>query len=67
MTKVTLDDIEYDSKDFNETQNKIIGELIQNNNIRSNLKYQLASLEVVSELLMKKIKKSLTEEVSNGN
>ena len=67
MTKVTLDDVEYDSKNFNVEQNKLLSELVQNNNIKTNLEYQLSSLEVVAGLLMKKLKKSLAEEVTDDN
>ena len=59
MTKVTLDNIEYNSENFDEMQNKILSELVQNNSIKTNLEYQLSSLEVVAGLLMKKLKKSL--------
>jgi len=67
VTKVTLDDVEYDSKNFNVEQNKLLSELVQNNNIKTNLEYQLSSLEVVAGLLMKKLKKSLAEEVTDDN
>ena len=67
MTKVTLDDVEYDSKNFNVEQNKLLSELVQNNNIKTNLEYQLSSLEVVAGLLMRKLKKSLAEEITDDN
>ena len=67
MTKVTLDDVEYDSENFNVEQNKLLSELVQNNNIKTNLEYQLSSLEVVAGLLMRKLKKSLAEEITDDN
>ena len=67
MTKVTLDNIEYNSENFDEMQNKILSELVQNNSIKTNLEYQLSSLEVVAGLLMKKLKKSLKKEGSDDN
>ena len=67
MTKVTLDNIEKNSENFDEMQNKILSELVQNNSIKTNLEYQLSSLEVVAGLLMKKLKKSLKKEVSDDN
>ena len=62
MTKITLDDIEYNSEDFNEDQNKLYQELINNNNISVGLQYQLNSLNVVRDLLVQRLKKSLTDE-----
>ena len=41
MTKVTLDDVEYDTENFTEDQNKILSELVKNNNVKTNLEYQL--------------------------
>ena len=37
MTKVTLDDVEYDSEDFTEDQQKILGEIVYNKNLAANL------------------------------
>jgi|TARA_R110000824_G_scaffold357450_1_gene544911 hypothetical protein len=65
MTKLTLDDVEYDTDDFNEDQQKLIGEINYNNNLSNNLNYQLSSLKVVSDLLVGKLKKSLSEEVED--
>ena len=62
MTKVTLDSIEYDSEDFTEDQQKILGEIVYNKNLASNLSYQVTSLNVVSEILSDKLKASLTED-----
>ena len=67
MTKLTLDDVEYDTDDFNEDQQKLIGEINYNNNLSNNLNYQLSSLKVVSDLLVGKLKKSLSEEVEDDN
>jgi len=62
MTKVTLDSIEYDSEDFTEVQQKILGEIVYNKNLASNLSYQVTSLNVVSEILSDKLKASLAED-----
>ncbi len=67
MTKVTLDDVEYDSDNFTEAQQNILGEINFNNNLSTNLNYQLSSLKVVSDLLVGKLKTSLTEEVTDDN
>ena len=67
MTKITLDDIEYDSEDFNEDQNTIYKELINNNNVTVGIQYQLNSLNVVRDLLVKKLKTSLVDEIVDDN
>ena len=67
MTKITLDDIEYDSEDFNEDQNTIYKELINNNNVTVGIQYQLNSLNVVRDLLVKKLKTSLVDETVDDN
>ena len=67
MTKITLDDIEYDSEDFNEDQATIYKELINNNNVTVGIQYQLNSLNVVRDLLVKKLKTSLVDETVDDN
>ena len=67
MTKVTLDDIEYDLDNFTEDQRNLLKEINFNNNLSTNLKYQLSSLKVVADLLVDKLKKSLKEEASNDD
>ena len=67
MTKVTLNDIEYDTENFTEDQNKVLAELVKNNNVKTNLEYQLYSLNLIADLLLNKLKKSLVEEVKDDN
>lgn len=67
MTKVTLNDVEYDTENFTKDQNKILTELVRNNNVKSNLEYQLYSLNLVADLLLNKLKKSLAEEIKDDN
>ena len=67
MTKVTLNDVEYDTENFTEDQNKILTELVRNNNVKSNLEYQLYSLNLVADLLLNKLKKSLAKEIKDDN
>ena len=67
MTKITLDDIEYDSEDFNEYQATIYKELINNHNVTVGIQYQLNSLNVVRDLLVKKLKTSLVDETVDDN
>jgi len=67
MTKVTLDDIEYDTEDFNEDQNNFYRELINNGNVAGGIQYQLNSLNVVRDILIKKLKDSLVAETLDDN
>jgi hypothetical protein len=67
MTKVTLDDIEYDTEDFNEDQNNFYRELINNGNVANGIQYQLNSLNVVRDILIKKLKDSLVAETLDDN
>lgn len=67
MTKVTLDEVEYNTEDFNEDQNKILSELVANKNVETSLKYQLNGVSVVAELLLKKLKSTLVTETVNDN
>ena len=67
MTKVTLNDVDYDTENFTDNQNKILSELVKNNNVKTTLEYQLYSLNIIADLLMSKLKKSLEEEVTDDN
>jgi len=59
MPKVTLDEVEYDTDDFNETQGKIVNEISYNNNLQTQLDYQLQSLRKTGETLVAMLKKEL--------
>ena len=61
MTKVTLDSVEYESEDFTEDQQKILGEIVYNKNLASNLSYQVTSLNTVAKILSDKLKVSLAK------
>ena len=67
MTKITLDDIEYDSEDFNKNQAMTYKDLINNNNVTIGIQYQLNSLNVVRDILVKKLKISLVGETLDDN
>ena len=58
MTKITLDDVEYDTDTFNKEQLSWVGELQKNYSVGTTLTYQLSSLNVVKEILMNKLKGS---------
>ena len=62
MTKITLDEVEYNTEDFSEDQNKMLNELIANKNVAASLKYQLNGESIVADLLLKKLKETLVTE-----
>ena len=61
MTKVVIDEVEYDTEDFTEEQNNMVGELQYNANMQRQLTYQLSTLKTVADILASRIKQSLTE------
>lgn len=62
MTKVTIDDIEYDTSDFSEDQNNWVMELQYNTNVQQQLNYQLSSVKTRGEIIVNRLKGSLVEE-----
>ena len=62
MTKITLEDIEYDSEDFTEAQTGILQEIQYNSNVKRQLEYQLHSVSTLGAILVDRLKKSLTSE-----
>jgi hypothetical protein len=61
MTKVVIDEVEYDTEDFTEEQNNMVAELQYNANMQRQLTYQLSTLKTVGEILVSRVKQSLTE------
>ena len=62
MVKLTLDEVEYETDDFTEDQNKLLGEIQYNNNIQTQMNYQLQGLRSMSESLVATLKNTLTTE-----
>tara|TARA_X000001382_G_scaffold77410_1_gene54199 strand:- start:233 stop:439 length:207 start_codon:yes stop_codon:yes gene_type:complete len=62
MAKLTLDDVEYETDDFTEEQTQMLQEITFNNNLQTQLNYQLNSLRVHSDLLVGKLKTTLETE-----
>jgi len=60
MVKVTLDDKEYESDDFTDLQKNILAEVNYNNNVQTQLTYQLQSIKTTAEMLIAKLKEDLT-------
>ena len=61
MTKVVIDEVEYDTEDFTEEQNNMVAELQYNATMQRQLTYQLSTLKTVGEILASRLKQSLTE------
>lgn len=68
MTKITLDDVEYNSEDFTDEQSKILQEIQYNGNVKAQLEYQLHSVTTVGSILVDRLKKALNynNEKENG-
>ena len=62
MTKITLEDIEYDSEDFSEDQISLLKEIQYNGSVKQQLGYQLSSINVVGSGLVERLKQSLVSE-----
>ena len=60
MVKVTLDDIKYESDDFNDLQKNMLSEINYNNNVQTQLKYQLQSVRTAADVLLIKLKENLS-------
>jgi len=61
MTKVVIDEVEYDTEDFTEEQNNMVAELQYNSNMQRQLTYQLNTLKTVGEVVLSRLKQSLPE------
>ena len=62
MAKVTLNDIEYDSEDFNETQIALLAEIQYSATMKRQLEFQLASVSNMGVLLVDKLKQAREDE-----
>ena len=60
MVKLTLDDIEYESEDFTDLQKNVLTEINYNNNVQTQLNYQLQSVRSTADILLRKLKDELT-------
>jgi hypothetical protein len=59
MAKVTIDEVEYESDDFTDTQKNLLQEITINNNIQSQKNYELHCLKFTNETLVAKLKEEL--------
>jgi hypothetical protein len=60
MTKVTLDETEYDTDDFTDLQKNMLSEINYNNNLQTQLSYTLQSVRTSADILLTKLKNNLT-------
>ena len=60
MTKVTLDETEYDTDNFTDLQKNMLSEINYNNNLQTQLSYTLQSVRTSADILLTKLKDNLT-------
>jgi hypothetical protein len=60
MVKITLDEVEYESDDFTDLQKNVLTEINYNNNVQTQLNYQLQSVRNTANILVEKLKDELT-------
>ena len=60
MTKVTLNETEYDTDDFTDLQKNMLSEINYNNNLQTQLSYTLQSVRTSADILLTKLKDNLT-------
>ena len=60
MTKVTLDETEYDTDNFTDLQKNMLSEINYNNNLQTQLTYTLQSVRTSADILLTKLKNNLT-------
>tara|TARA_R110001583_G_scaffold40829_2_gene130337 strand:+ start:1140 stop:1355 length:216 start_codon:yes stop_codon:yes gene_type:complete len=61
MVKLTIDEIEYETDDFNEDQSKLLNEITYNSNIQKQLDYQIYTLKQVGDSLVANLNKTLQD------
>ena len=66
MTKVTLDDIEYDTENFTEEQTELLKEIQINGSAKGNINYQLYCVKAQGDRLAIELKHSLAKANANG-
>ena len=59
LNKVTIDEVEYESDDFTDTQKNLLQEITINNNIQSSKNYEIHCLKFTNETLVAKLKEEL--------
>ena len=65
MTKVTLDETEYDTDDFTDLQKNMLSEINYNNNLQTQLTYTLQSVRTSADILLTKLKDNLTPKIES--
>tara|TARA_B100000768_G_scaffold178894_1_gene195498 strand:+ start:916 stop:1131 length:216 start_codon:yes stop_codon:yes gene_type:complete len=61
MVKLTIDEIEYETDEFNEDQSKLLNEITYNSNIQKQLDYQIYTLKQVGDSLVANLNKTLQD------
>tara|TARA_R100000664_G_C2668508_1_gene81557 strand:- start:190 stop:408 length:219 start_codon:yes stop_codon:yes gene_type:complete len=61
MTKVNINDVDYDTEDFNEDQTALYKEFIYAANVVNNLNYQMQCVKTMQASVANKLTKSLQD------
>tara|TARA_R110000851_G_scaffold29826_4_gene81701 strand:+ start:78 stop:293 length:216 start_codon:yes stop_codon:yes gene_type:complete len=61
MVKLTIDETEYETDDFNEDQTNLLAEINYNTNLQKQKDYEVHSLKFTTEALVKKLRETLEE------
>tara|TARA_B110000977_G_scaffold89852_1_gene119328 strand:+ start:1290 stop:1505 length:216 start_codon:yes stop_codon:yes gene_type:complete len=61
MAKLTIDETEYETDDFNEDQKNLLVEINYNASLQKQKGYEAHSLKFTSEALVKKLRETLEE------
>jgi len=67
MVKLTIDETEYETDDFNEDQSKLLNEITYNSNIQKQLDYQIYTLKQVGDSLVANLSKTLQDKNKKEN
>ena len=62
MTKVTIDEVEYETENFSEDQQALINEIQYNSTVQTQLNYELSSVRTVGNILANRLKASLNKD-----
>jgi hypothetical protein len=52
MVKLTIDEVEYETDDFTEEQQKMVQEITYNSNVQKQLDYQMYTLKHIGDSLV---------------
>ena len=62
MVKLTIDEVEYETDDFTEEQQKMVQEITYNSNVQKQLDYQMYTLKHIGDSLVSRLKEQIAKE-----